>query len=148
MCMHAQLCLTLCDPMDCSLPGSSVHGIMPARILKWVAISFSKGSSQHRGIEPMSPEAPALAGGFLTTEPPGEDCGWRELDAKCLPFSPDHIQSEAECFGQKKGEHSFLYVLCYLDPGASFSFPALNRHASGHIPGKRCPAMGIHEQGP
>ena len=100
------------------------------------------------GIELMSPEAPALAGGFLTTEPPGEDCGWRGLDAKCLPFSPDHIQSEAECFGQKKGEHSFLYVLCYLDPGASFSFPALNRHAGGHIPGKRCPAMGIHEQGP
>ena len=48
MCMHAQLCLTLCDPMDCSLPGSSVHGIIPARILEWVAISFSKGSSQHR----------------------------------------------------------------------------------------------------
>ena len=38
----AQLCLTLCDPMDCSLPGSSVHGIFQARILQWVAISFSK----------------------------------------------------------------------------------------------------------
>ena len=36
-----QLCLTLCDPMDCSLPGSSVHGILQARILEWVAISFS-----------------------------------------------------------------------------------------------------------
>ena len=46
--MHAQLCLTLCDPMDCSLPGSSVHGIIPARILEWVAISFSKGSSRPR----------------------------------------------------------------------------------------------------
>ena len=42
----AQLCLTLCDPMDCSLPGSSVHGIFQARILEWVAISFSRGSSQ------------------------------------------------------------------------------------------------------
>ena len=38
----AQSCLTLCDPMDCSLPGSSVHGISQARILKWVAISFSR----------------------------------------------------------------------------------------------------------
>ena len=38
-----QLCLTLCDPMDCSLPGSSVHGLLQARILEWVAISFSKG---------------------------------------------------------------------------------------------------------
>ena len=37
----AQSCLTLCDPMDCSLPGSSVHGIFQARVLGWVAISFS-----------------------------------------------------------------------------------------------------------
>ena len=37
----AQLCLTLCDPMDYSLPGSSVHGIFQARVLEWVAISFS-----------------------------------------------------------------------------------------------------------
>ena len=40
-----RLCLTLCNPMDCSLPGSSVHGILQARILEWVAISFSTGSS-------------------------------------------------------------------------------------------------------
>ena len=38
----AQLYLTLCDPMDCSSPGSSVHGILQARILEWVAISFCK----------------------------------------------------------------------------------------------------------
>ena len=38
-----------CDPMDCSPPGSSVHGISPARILKWVAISFPRESSQYRG---------------------------------------------------------------------------------------------------
>ena len=44
----AQLCLTLCDPMDCSPPGSSVHGILQARILEWIAISFSRGSSQLR----------------------------------------------------------------------------------------------------
>ena len=40
--LAAQLCLTLCDPTDCSLPGSSVHEISQARILEWVAISFSK----------------------------------------------------------------------------------------------------------
>ena len=38
--------LTLCDPMDCSPPGSSVHGILQTRILKWVAVPFSRGSSQ------------------------------------------------------------------------------------------------------
>ena len=49
-CVHAQSlqsCLTLCDPMDYSLPGTSVHGILQARILEWVAFS-AKGSSQHR----------------------------------------------------------------------------------------------------
>ena len=46
-CCHsvAKSCPTLCDPVDCSLPGSSVHGIFQASILEWVAISFSSGSS-------------------------------------------------------------------------------------------------------
>ena len=44
----AQLCPTLCDPMDCSLPGSSLHGILQARVLEWIAISFSRGSSRPR----------------------------------------------------------------------------------------------------
>ena len=45
----AQSCPTVCDPMDCSLPGSSVHGILQARILEWAAIPFSRGSSQPQG---------------------------------------------------------------------------------------------------
>ena len=44
-----QMCPTLCDPMDCSLLGSSVHEIFQARMLEWVATSFSRGSSQPRG---------------------------------------------------------------------------------------------------
>ena len=56
-----------CDPMDCSLPGSSVHGIFQARVLEWVAISFSEGVFPGPGIEPASP---ALAGGFFTPDPP------------------------------------------------------------------------------
>ena len=44
-CLLAWLCPTLCNPMDCSPPSSSVHGISQARILEWVAISFSRGSS-------------------------------------------------------------------------------------------------------
>ena len=47
--MHAkslQSCLTLCDPMDCSQPDSCVHGILWVRILEWIAISYSRGSSQ------------------------------------------------------------------------------------------------------
>ena len=54
-----------CDPMDCSLPGSSVHGILQARIVEWVAISFSRGSSQESdpGIKLGSP---ALKADFFT----------------------------------------------------------------------------------
>ena len=44
----AKLCLTLCDPVDCSPPGSSVHGILQANLLEWVAVPFSRGSSRPR----------------------------------------------------------------------------------------------------
>ena len=58
----------LCDPMDCSPPASSVHGIFQARILEWVAISFSRGSSWP-GVKPGSP---ALQADALPFEPPGK----------------------------------------------------------------------------
>ena len=64
----AQLCLTLCDSMDCSLPGSTILGIFQARMLEWVAISFSRTSSQLRDWIHIS----CLAGRFFTTKPPGK----------------------------------------------------------------------------
>ena len=69
----AQSCPTLCNPVDCSLPGFSVHGILQARILEWVTISFSRGSSRPGDlpdpvIEPGSPSLEAA----LTSEPPGK----------------------------------------------------------------------------
>ena len=72
VCCGAQPCPTLCDPMDYSPPGSSVHGILQARILEWVAISFSRGSSQPRDRTHISRVSPASAGRFFTTEPPGK----------------------------------------------------------------------------
>ena len=57
-----QSCLTFCDPMGCSQTGSSVHGILQARILEWVAIPFSRDLTD-TGIEPRSP---ALSGKFFT----------------------------------------------------------------------------------
>ena len=60
------LCPALCDPMDCSLPGSSVHGILQARILKLVAMP-SLEELPNPGIDPTSLMSPALAGGFFTT---------------------------------------------------------------------------------
>ena len=58
-----QFCLILCDPMDCSPPGSSVHGIIQARILEWIALP-PPGDLSDPGIKP---EYPSLAGGFFTT---------------------------------------------------------------------------------
>ena len=69
-CVCALLCLTLCDPTDCSPPGFSIHGIFLARILEWVAISSCRGSSWPRDwthIELTS----ALASRFFTTESSG-----------------------------------------------------------------------------
>ena len=70
-----QSCLILCDPMDCSPSGSSVCGILHARILEWVAILFSRGSSQP-GIEPGSL---ALQADSLPSEPPWDDIAFGEL---------------------------------------------------------------------
>ena len=58
-----QSCPALCDPKDCSPPGSSVHGILQARILEWVAIPFSRGSSQPGDQTQVS----HIAGGFFTS---------------------------------------------------------------------------------
>ena len=63
--------LTICDPVDCSPPGSSVHGISQARILEGLTISFSRGSSQPRD-QITSPESPAFVGEFFATEAPGK----------------------------------------------------------------------------
>ena len=61
----AQSCLTLCDPTGYSPPGSSVHGILQARILEWVAIPSSRGSSQAR----VEPRSPALQADSLLSKP-------------------------------------------------------------------------------
>ena len=78
--MHAKLlqsCLTLHDPMDYSLPGSSVHGIFQARIPEWVAMLSSKISSQPRDATHIS--SPALADGFFTTS-----TTWEAQIEECL----------------------------------------------------------------
>ena len=62
LCFVTQLCPTLCDPTDCSPPGSSVHGILQARLLEWVAVPFSRGSSRPRDRTQVS----RIAGRFFT----------------------------------------------------------------------------------
>ena len=75
----AQSCPTLCDPMDCSLPGFSVHGIFQARVPEWVTVSFSRGDLPDPGIEPGSPTLQADA---LSSEPPGKTEWMRKWENK------------------------------------------------------------------
>ena len=71
-CLVAQSCPTLCDPMDCSPPGSSVHWILQARILEWVAMPSSRRSSPPRDQTQVS----YIAGRFFTVWATGEACSW------------------------------------------------------------------------
>ena len=66
VCIVTQCCLTFCDPMDCSPPRTSVHGILQARILDWVPHP-PPGDLPNSGMEPMSLASPALADRFFTT---------------------------------------------------------------------------------
>ena len=71
MCVRGQLSPTFCEPMDCSPPGFSVHGIIQEEY--WSGLPFPcPGGLPDPGVEPTSPASPALAGRFFTSEPPGK----------------------------------------------------------------------------
>ena len=83
-----QSCPILCDPMDCSPPGSSAHGILQARILEWVAMLYSGRTSRPRDQTCIS-RTSCIAGGFSTTEPPGKPL--RSLGLWNLVHIPLHV---------------------------------------------------------
>ena len=80
----AQSCLTLCNPLNCSQPDSSVHGILQTRILEWIAVPFSRESFQPRDRTQVS----TLQADPLLSEPPGKpnDCPSLPLISKPNPF--------------------------------------------------------------
>ena len=116
MCV-VQSCPTLCNLMDCSPPGSSVHGIFQVRILGWGAIPFSRGSPPPRNRTQVS----CIAQGFFTTEPPG-----KPMESNSSPWesgSAAHIYPKTWirglCFGLREGERA-----CWpLSPLLSCSHP-------------------------
>ena len=91
-CLVIQSCSTLCDPMHCSLPGSSVHGVSQARILEWAAIPFSRGFSWHRDRTHIS-----SISGFFTTEPPEKHLrgGWDQEKKVTAVSSGSRCQTSA-----------------------------------------------------
>ena len=78
----ARSCLILCNPMDCSLPGSSVHGILQARILEWVAIPFSREASP--------PRSPALQVDSLLSQLPAKPGEEEEVGYQII--KEDHME--------------------------------------------------------
>ena len=83
LCLVVLLCPALCDFMDCSPPGFSVHGILQARILKWVAIPFCRGSSQPR----YQTRSSALQVDSLPSEPPRKPNNWFMFFPKFICWS-------------------------------------------------------------
>ena len=108
-----QSCPTLCDPVDCSLPGSSVNGILQARILKWVTVPFSRWSSQPRDWTHVS----HIAGGFFTvwaTRGPSKQSIWF-LQMWLVPSCLCSLLS-APC----KVLHFLSFILACWSPCSSF----------------------------
>ena len=115
--MCAQSCLTVCNPMDYSPLGSSVHGILQVRRLEWVAISFSRGSSWPRNRR----VSPALEGGFLATE-----LSWKPPYRPAFitePWSPEWHQwaweAEGQCLGLQLCDPIWLQSVLYCSVLAS-----------------------------
>ena len=87
----------LCNPLDCSPPGSSVHGIFQARILEWVAIFLSRGSSWPRD----QTQVFHIAGRFFTTEPPGNP----DIVDGCFPKGPEFLLHDTH-------SRNYLFSIC------------------------------------
>ena len=113
-------CPTLCDPMDCNLPGSSVHVIFQARVLEWVAISFSRGSSRPRDWTWVSRIAGRRFTIWVTREANGCEswtykeswalknwCFWTVVLEKTLE-SPLHIKETQ--LVHPKGNQSWIFI--------------------------------------
>ena len=123
----AQLCPTHCDPMDCSLPGSSIHGIFQVRVLEWVAISFSRGSSQPGDWIQVS----HIAGRHFTIWATREalnimrtTCNFISLEGKAFPAVPTSLLEEKSLIPTEQTHYSlslkvpfirrplYLFLLC------------------------------------
>ena len=135
----AQSCPTLCNPMDCSPPGSSVPGILQARVLGWVAIPFSRGSSPPRDWTQVSHKVGGLCCLSRQGSPP-QSCSPKEAG------SADHL-SELGIMSPpltSVGASSWKQPHCHLDHallrlsrGPRSATPAFLTHRNGHFSGTK-----------
>ena len=102
VCLVTQSCPTLWDPLDCSPPGASVHGILHARILEWVAISFSRGSSWPRDRIQVS----CIASGFCTL--------WVSREAQALTVNKTNCLFANSGLGGLESSTRALVSYCWV----------------------------------
>ena len=125
----AQSCLTLCNPMDCSLCNSSIHGIFQARVLEWVAISFSRGSFQTRD----QPRVSCIAGKCFNIWAMKEALGncvgspYFAVTISLIQW-PEGIQSKSQIANNTAGKNRFLFLDCSDQLGPA---PELGRQCGG-----------------
>ena len=133
-----------CELVDCSPPGSSVHGILQARVLEWVALLTPRGSSQHRDWTCVSPIKLALASGFLTTS-----ATWEPLLSVCThPVGPVFLENPDQytlcahthpcsfpqsLFTSCRGPHQHAAVLFIVSSVYSVSVPNRSSPRAGQI---------------
>ena len=124
LCLVTSLCLTLCNPMDCSVLGSSSHGILQARILERVAIPFSRGSPHPRD----HPQASRIAGRFSVVWAMKEDFSFENsynIDVGSLDVFPEVSETVLISF------FSFFSMLLCFSYFQLFYLPA---HLSNLLP--------------
>ena len=132
-CVRAQSlssCLTLSDPIDCNLLGSSVHGILQARILEWVAIFFSRRSSRSRDQTSVS-WVSCLGGRFFTTELPRKPVCVM-IGGQCCTFIPNHAAPYGTTTRALQGLTTLANVLAE-NSGIDNPFSILIGSANGKI---------------
>ena len=128
-CMHAkflQSCPTLWDPMDCSPPGSSVLGILHARLLEWVAMLSSRVYSRPRGRTHVSCIS-SIAEGLFNTESLGKSIVMPTLELNSDLFAPFFLFSPFSCY-VLKGAKRILYLVPRLKANIFFQIFGPNTH--------------------
>ena len=107
-----QSCATLCDPMDCSPPGSSVHGILQTRILEWVAMPSSRDLISMPCISCVS----CIVGEFFTAEPPGKPHSKRTVCIVLIAQWYPTLCDPMDCSPQVSSLHGILQYSCLENP--------------------------------
>ena len=135
-----RLCSTICNPMDYSLPGSSVHGILQAIILEWVAMPFSDPT--------IEPRSPTFQVDSLPSEPPrSEKSSGRHLRLKLMQRLTCGFPGESQRCFPRQPEFSVLISLktCPIpEPLAFLPFPHMPRHSTSRSLCSCCPSAYPH----